>query len=312
MAVMFVGHGLVAFAAVASVAARRIGPERALVLGALAAAFATLPDVDILFALSGLAGAGGVDAAHEGFWAAAHEFHRASTHSLVAGAAVASAAAGWRRGRMAAVGGVLALTGLLGAALVADGPVAAAMLLPMAVGGLAVATLAGRLGFGAGAVLAAAAVGLFSHPFGDLLAGEPPALLYPLGYPLLTDRLVLHPDPTVHLLLAFFLELATIWAALVALVRLRGGTVRSLVRPRAALGVGYAGAVLLIPAPTVDLAFPFVFSVLAVGLVGASPGLLGARQGGLPDRRTAPTVLATALSAVTLAALAYSAAYLAV
>jgi hypothetical protein len=54
---MFLGHGLAAFAIAASVAARRgWRGERALAVGLVAGLFATLPDVDMLYAVAGLLG----------------------------------------------------------------------------------------------------------------------------------------------------------------------------------------------------------------------------------------------------------------
>jgi hypothetical protein len=78
--------------------------------------------------------------------------------------------------------------------------------------------------------------------------------------------------------------------------------VRTLVRPRAALGAGYAAAVFAVPAPTLHVSWPFVFSVLGVGVIGAPVG-----RSGLYRTRWRP--VATALAAVTVAAVAYTVAY---
>jgi hypothetical protein len=223
------------------------------------------------------------------------------THSLVVGAVAAAGLGAWRaRARRLALAGALAgAGGLVGTVWLTGGPLTAAMLGVFLAAGLGVALVAERLGFGPRAVAGLAAVGFLSHPFGDLLAGGPPDLLYPLGWQLLTERVALSPDPTVHLLAAFFVELAVIWLALVVFLRLRGRGVRSVVRPRAALGVAYAVAVLAVPAPTVEVASPFVVSVLAVGLVGVPV-----------TRRPRPLpAVATGLTAVTLAALAYATVY---
>ena len=298
---MFVGHGLVAFAVVASLAARRLPRERALLAGALAGAFATAPDVDMLFAVLGAAAAATPGGAVESFWAATDTLHRSVTHSLLVGATLAAVLGAWRarRHRVVLAGTLAGGAGLVGAVWLAGGPLTAAMLGVFVAVSLGIALVAERLGFGPWALAGLAAVGFLSHPFGDLLAGGPPALLYPLEWQLLTERVVLSPDPTVHLLGAFFVELAVIWLALVVFLRLRGQTVRAVVGPRAALGVGYAAAVLAVPAPTVDAAPPFVVSVLAVGLVGVPvtrrPRLLPA--------------VATGLTAVTLAGLAYACVY---
>jgi hypothetical protein len=306
---VFVGHGLVAFAVVASLAARRLPPERALLAGALAGAFATAPDVDMLFAVLGAAEAATPGGAAESFWTATDTLHRSVTHSLVVGAVLAAvlgivvaarSGTGRARTHRTALAGALAGTGgLVGAGWLSGGPLTAAMLGVFVAAGLGLAVAAERAGFGPRAVAGLAAVGFLSHPFGDLLAGGPPDLLYPLGWQVLTERVVLSPDPTLHLLAAFFVELAVIWLALVVFLRLRDRRLRAVVGPRAALGVGYAVAVLAVPAPTVEVASPFVVSVLAVGVVGVP----------LTRRPRVLPAVATGLAAVTLAALAYATVY---
>ena len=85
--------------------------------------------------------------------------------------------------------------------------------------------------------------------------------------------------------------------------------VRPMLNLRPVVGAGYAAAALLIPAPTLDLSYPFVFSVLAVGTVGVVPRFRLPRQLELPD---AADAVVTGLAAVTVAAVAYTLAYLAV
>lgn len=304
---MFVGHGLLAFALAASIAAHRDWPaERALTVGAIAALFATLPDVDMVYAVLGVAsGAEGVFAASDAFWTAASEVHRAVTHSLVVGVVAAVGFAAWRgRERPLARGtALLALGGLVAAVSLAGGPIAIAILAVFVLAGLGIVHVARATAFGPRTVLATALLGLLSHPFGDLLTGSPPQLLYPFDVALLASRVTVHPDPTVHLLAAFFVELATIWLALLVYARLRGWRVRTLVRPRAALGAGYAAVIFAIPAPTLQLSWPFVFSVFGVGVIGAP---LRTSEAGRHRWYT----LATALAAVTAASLAYAGAYL--
>ncbi|MEF8784475.1 MAG: metal-dependent hydrolase [Haloarculaceae archaeon] len=310
---MFVGHGLLAFAIAASVAHRRgWSTDRALAVGILAGLFGTLPDIDMAYALFGLAaGAEGLFAASDAFWEAASVVHRAVTHSLVLGAIAAVGFAAWRARTTNAMGRtriwlgavVLSFTALLGSVFLTSGPLAAAIVAIFLLGGLAIVHVAGGLDFGPGIVLATALLGLLTHPFGDLFTGAPPQFLYPLDVTIVADRVLLHPDPTLHLLGAFFVELATIWLALVALAHLRGWQLLPRVRPRAALGVGYAGAVFAIPAPTLQVSWPFVFSVLGVGLIAVPIRLR--RQVG--DHWY---TVVTALTAVTLAGLAYATAYL--
>ncbi|ADJ14545.1 metal-dependent hydrolase [Halalkalicoccus jeotgali] len=321
---MFVGHAMLAFALGAGgarLAGRR--PERALSIGVLAGAFATVPDVDMLYALSGLVGeTGGV----EGFWSASTLVHRAATHSLLVGVAsavgfslCAAGLASLRPGERPLVraagplSGLAILFALLAVAGAASGPLGLAVMGAFVLAGLALTAAAVRFGgLGPGVVGAAALVGLVSHPFGDLLTGEPPLFLYPLEAPLVTERVLLSPDPTLHLLGAFGLELATIWLAALVYCRLTERSLRGHVHWRAALGVAYVGGALAVPAPTVDSAYRFVFGVLAIGVVGPAP--LARRI--YPATRIAQwrpdgvaTPLLTGLAAITLAGLSFAVGY---
>lgn len=299
---MFLGHGLAAFALAASLAAYwGCGDDRALAVGLVAGLFATLPDVDVVYTVGGfltaqITGPGS-------FWTVANELHRGITHSLVVGAAATVGFAGWRARETAWAGlaAALVLTGLVGVGLAAGSAVGAVMIVFVAVG-VGIVGVAERLLLGPRVVLATAGLGLGTHPFGDLLTGSAPAVLYPFG-PLSLERIVLHADPTVHLLGSFAAELAVVWAALVVGVALGTETrVREHVQPRAALGVGYAAVAVVVPAPTLDLALPFVVSVLSVGAIAA------------PVRAERPrllTLVGTALTAVTLAVAAYAVVYLA-
>jgi hypothetical protein len=337
---MFLGHGLVAFAVVAVVGRRADWPrERVIALAALAFAFATLPDVDVVYALGGLtSGVTGPFAAANAFWATSTLVHRTVTHSLVVGTVAALGFAGWHAaGSLSSVrhwtaGRVLVAApfGLFVAAgAVVTSPLAAAILALFSVTGLAFTSYAGRRlpWLGSRAVAGTALLGLLTHPFGDLFTGEPPAMLYPLDVALVTERVTLHPDPTLHLLGAFGIELLTVWIAAAAFLRLRGERLRAHVSPRAAVGIGYAGAAVALPAPTLDVSYHFVFSILAVGTIGpiefrrlGRPTGVGGGAGadersglwlpaalGIADRATA---LVTALTAVSVAAVGYTGAYL--
>lgn len=305
--IMFVGHGLVAFAIAASVANYRDWPaERALLVGVIASLFATLPDVDMLYALLGvIGGTEGVVAASNAFWDAALVIHRNVTHSLVIGLFAAVGFALWRARpiRRYRAPALLSLAALPVVGFWAGGVLAGAILGAFVLGGMGIVAVANRWGFGPRIVLGTALVGLLSHPFGDLLTGAPPALLYPIEWTVVGGRVTLHPDPTLNLLGAFFVELATIWLALFVVARIQERHIVLRTSPRATLGVGYAAAVFAIPAPTLDVAFPFVASVLAVGLLA-----LPIRVRSRPDGWF--TIATTALTAVTVAALAYTSAYL--
>jgi len=313
---MFVGHAAVAFAIVAGVAVGRgWTAERALAVGLLAGAFATLPDVDIVYALVGVAAAASGDALAlaTAFWSTGNLVHRTVTHSLVLAPPVALIAAlvgpPRRTTRLAALAvGV----GVVVLASAVSGPLGAVVTVPFVLGAAAIGTVARRYtDYSPATVFAVGVVGLVSHPFGDLVTGEPPAMLYPFDTALVTERLVLAADPTLHLLAAFGVELAAIWAAVAVAGAATGLRPRTAVSARATLGAGYAASILLIPAPTLDLSYPFVFSVLGVGLVGALPRvrLVGTADGPTVEPPGWLPALLTGLSAITVAWLAYTAAY---
>jgi membrane-bound metal-dependent hydrolase YbcI (DUF457 family) len=304
---VFVGHAMLAFALVAGAAALAgLERDRALAVGGVAGAFATVPDVDMVYALAGVLRVGlvGVWGAVDAFWSTGNVVHRSVTHSLVLSAplAVAAALATTRRGRplsaallVVLVGWVTTEGGVLAGGVAAAAFVAAAMLAVLA---------SWVLDLGPRAVLVAAAVGLLSHPLGDLFTGEPPAMLYPLDATLVASRVTLHQEATLHLLAAFGVELATVWLAAAVFVRLRGGSLVGTLDRRAVLGAGYAGAVVLVPAPTLEVSYPFVFTVLAVGAVGL---LAGHRPWRVRSDRLRAAL--TGLAAVTIAAGAYAVAY---
>jgi hypothetical protein len=311
---MFVGHGFVAFALAAGLGhAAGWSRERALSVGLLAGLFGLAPDVDMAYALVGLAGADTAMGAATGFWSASTTVHRVVTHSFVVGgvAAVAAGALASQDDRLRAVSG-LALAALVVVAALATGALAAGV---MALFVVAVALLAvggRRAGVTARTAGVAAAVGLLAHPPGDLLTGEPPAFLYPLDVTLVAARPDPFADPTLNLLAPLFLELATFWVALGVYLWVSDGlpTLRAHLRGRAALGLGFAGVAVLLPPPTLDVSYHFVFPLVGVGLLTAAPWPV-VEVSSLGDLREQPlAAAATGLTAVTLAALAYTAVYL--
>lgn len=301
---MFVGHALLAFA-LGALAAWWLGlsRERAVQLGVVAGLFAAVPDVDIVYAPFGLLVGAAENLTADGFWEVADVVHRGPTHSLLLGAALAIAAGLWtsnsRTGRVGALSIGVALTVLTGTL---SGPIAGLVTLVFVLAVLGVATVAQSRDISPQTVTGLALLGLLTHPFGDLFTGGPPPFFYPFDMGLVADRVLLHPDPTTHLLAAFAIELATVWLAVWTYAHLRGYVLTELVRPRAALGLGYAAAVLFMPAPTLEQSAHFVFSVLALGVVGA------------PTRPFSDGVdwletVVTGLAAVSIAALAYAMAY---
>lgn len=314
---MFIGHAMVAFAIAAAVAARCGLPrDRALALGIAAGAFATVPDVDMSYAVFGLlqSSVTGVFDAANAFWATSTLVHRVVTHSLVVGAIAASGVFLWSRAdagaRWAYPAAAVVFASLVAAAFVETGLLGAAVMVAFVVAALAVTiALSRRASLSPRALFLTALVGFLSHPFGDLFTGSAPHLFYPLDVTILAGRVTLHPDPTMHLLGAFFIELATIWLALYVYLSLDGRSLNSYLNRRATLGGGYAAAAVLLPAPTLDTSYHFVFSVLALGVVGVRP------------RRPTNWVLTevhvldatvTGLAAITLAVVGYGVAYLAI
>ncbi|GAA0269664.1 metal-dependent hydrolase [Halobacterium noricense] len=302
---MFVGHGLGAFALVAFLATvAGCSRERAIQLGIVAGLFAFVPDVDIVYAPIGLLARSVQTVSPDVFWGTANTVHRGATHSIVIGAILAAAVAAWnipaRVSRIAAVGGFLSIIAI---GAVVDGLVNAGVLVVYVATGLAIGEWARRKRSSTGWLFGAALIGLVSHPFGDLFTGGPADFLYPFDIVLVTSRIALHPDPTVHLLAVFLLELGTIWLAIVAYTRLQRISIRRLLRPRAVAGSGYAAAVFVIPTPTIHTALLFVFSILALAIVGV----------GIPAhpfaRHRRSETLVTGLAAVTVGAIAYAAAY---
>ncbi|MBX0285204.1 metal-dependent hydrolase [Haloarcula salinisoli] len=301
---MFIGHALLAFA-LAVVAAERfaVPRERALRYGILAGLFAAVPDVDVVYAPIGLLVRSAQTVGPDVFWETANVIHRGPTHSLVMGAVLALAIYCWVVATRPARALSLSLAVLMVAVgSLVSGAVGGAVVLVYTVTGFVVAAIANRKGVSPRPLLGAALVGLLSHPFGDLFTGSPPPFLYPFDVVLVAERVALHPDPTGQLLAAFAVELAAIWLAVLAYARLTDRELPSLVSPRASLGAGYAVTALLLPAPTMEQSAHFVFSVLAVGVVGAPVR---------PFRREFDRLrmAVTGLAAVTVGAIAYAIAY---
>lgn len=296
---MFVGHAALAFA-ICGLGARAFGfsRERALSIAVVAAVAATIPDLDMLSVLPALlSGPAGSLGPVESFWDGAAA-HRSLTHSLVVAipiGAIVGLVAGAGRRRMAGLGLAFVTGGLLltlpaGTSLV---------ILPVVLSAVGLGYLADWLDVSWRVSWLVATVALLSHPFGDLVTGDPPWLLYPAGLDVLTGRVTLAADPTLHLLAAFFLELGAIWLGLYTIARLHDRSLGAHIRPRAAFGGLFAFAALVLPAPTLAESYQFVFGVLAVGAIGVRPR----------DRRVPLAWITTGLTAITVAALAFTATY---
>jgi len=309
---MIVGHALLAFAIAATLAGRFAPPERALALGAVAGAFATLPDVDVTYGLLGVLGAvGGHGAVIESFWSAGLVVHRGVTHSVLVGA-IAAVAFGLLASQesdflSSLFGGVLSGCVLL-LGLFLGGPLAAGSAGLFVALGLVLTRVSGALlDLGPVHVTALAAIGLLSHPFGDLFTGEPPALLYPLPVAVVTERIALAGDPTLHLLGTFGLELLAAWLAVIVLARCRRRHLSDWIARRAVAGASFGVAALVIVPPTLERPYCFTGAVLPIAAgVGASCWFRPPMQW---DRPSAITVIATGLAALSVALLAYGAVY---
>lgn len=315
---MMIGHALLAFALVALVA-HRAGwdPRRAAAIGVVAGAFGTIPDVDMLYAVTGLLGpeVDGVFEATGAFWGTSTVVHRTATHSVVIALPAAAAFAAFvvRSRRVPAAGlGAAVLAAIVAISYLVTGGLAAAIMATFAVSGVGVA-LATRhyTDLDARSVFGAAAFGLVSHPFGDVVTGEPPALLYPLDTRVLNGRVALHDDATLHLLGAFAIELTVVWLALFAVATLWSLRLHEDVHPAAGLGVAYGAVVLWLPPPTLSVSYHFVFSILGVGTTLGTPGWVRSDgPGWLPaDRRKVWGWVVTTVAAVTFALVAYTVGY---
>jgi len=324
---VFVGHGLLAFALAVFAAERRGWPSRrALTLGVAAGAFATVPDIDVLYALiaidSGQVVEGSV--APEAFWDAANTVHRSMTHSLVVAAIVGPALGVWSlpgdaRTRRALA--LLALAGLVAVAAVVSGSLGGVVMGAFVAGGVAIATACRRwTDLSPGVVGLAATAGLVSHPWGDLLTGQPPHLFYPFETSIFGGRIVLHADPTVHLLGAFAVELGVIWLAAVAAVVVTDRSWRTFYGPSAALGAAYSVAPLVLLPPTLETSYQFVFSIIAVGVVCSAASWYrtaptspsnATTDGGADLPGTGFDFAAVGLTGTTIALLGYGVVYLA-
>lgn len=304
---MFIGHAFIAFAIGASLAARYgVTRYRAIQFGVLAGLFAIVPDVDMIYAVAGVlrADPNGLWAATAAFWDSSQTVHRAMTHSVVLAVPAAigfALAAATRRVRLAAA---LPLLGLVVLGWFSNGVLAAAMLLLFVGAGVVVARLAARWNVKPRVVLAGALLGLVSHPFGDLFTGSPPPLFFPFGPQVFGDRVTLLADPTLNLLAVFGLELAAIWIGVAMGARLMGWSLLGAVDRPAAGGVLYGAAAFVLVPPTLETSYQFVFSVLAVGSLGA------VSLGRPLERRRMVRASVTGLAAVTLAGAAYTVGYL--
>lgn len=329
---MYVGHGLLGVALGGAIA-RALGLDRgrSLALALAAGAFAIVPDVDMARTVIAVISAGpeAVFPTTEHVWTKSWIVHRSLTHSLIsAGLAAtmvtaASALLGGRTARSFPVRvglGVLTLGPLAALFLIARGSDAllGVMIIALyAALALLVAGYAIRRGVPPGQVGIAAVLGLGSHPFGDVWMGTPPTFLYPVLTTPPIDTVRFAADPTINLITLFAIEVTLGWAALAVIADLSGYSLGDHLHPQAALGVGFAAALPMIPPPTLEVAYQFALGTIATGLVlgiapAAWPDRLALRRMGTRRRNSRFSVVVTALAGATAALLGYLVAYVVV
>lgn len=298
---MIVGHAALGFLLVASLAVL-VDHDRPVALGLVAAAAAMAPDVDIVAGLLGLAGAtltlGGVS---DSFAAGADLAHRGITHTLVAAllaGAVAYAASGRgdRRRRLAsALACIFVLLWLQPTAVVA---LVLVTFVAVCLGITHVATRHAPLT--AGELGATVFLGVLTHPFGDVVAGDPPMVFYPLSAaPLLDAFTPLTATNLDHTVLLLSLELALVWASILLAAVLTDRSVRPV--------VGLAGGTGAVVAATAVQISSLAYYELA-GFVGGVIGVVALASLLLHGRLSPPVPVTTsgvragvdAIAAVTL------------
>ncbi|MFB6283066.1 MAG: metal-dependent hydrolase [Halobacteria archaeon] len=272
---MMSGHALLAFS-VAALFSSYLGyrDERALIFGFIAGLFAFIPDVDMAFAFFTLLtenAQSAFGAAHN-FWQGSTVTHRSATHSLIIGFISAvgfTAVVARQRVIAAAILTVPVITTFL-----VSGVINGSVVLLFVIVGVFVAYIAIYFEVTPRQTLVLAVFGVLSHPFGDTWTGEPPSFLYPFDYHLLTDRVTLILEPTVNLVVIFLIEILIIWLAIYTFGKLRHMEIGSRLHWRAMVGTVYGAAFFIIPSPTLDMSYQFVFTVMSMGIIGFVPALV--------------------------------------
>lgn len=278
---MYLGHSLLAFAVVGLAGwLLDLDTRRTLLVAAIAGAFGFLPDLDmwrtILVFLR--EGPRGIFPTEEHLFVHSWVVHRTLTHSMVVGAGVAAATGLFAVARERTVSPDRAVAnGLLGLAILVlvafswhagGGPSFVTMGLFLAAA-LAVA----HVGFERGAtpteVTAAAALGLTTHPLGDLWMGRPAAFLYPFAAEPPIGTVRFSTDPVLHFVAAIGVEVALLWTCLLVVAALTDRQLRSFISPLAVGGLLYAAALGVVLPPTFAEAYQFVSGLFALSLLVA-------------------------------------------
>ncbi|MDY6819362.1 MAG: metal-dependent hydrolase [Halobacteriales archaeon] len=326
---MYIGHELLAIALATGLArAAGVGRQRALLLGGFGGVYAFAPDLDLAYTIWAVLKAGptNVFPTTEHVWTKSWIVHRSLTHSIVTGtvAVLAVGLFGTTFSRYRAgsrdrytVMGLLSTVGAVGTlgwiVILSD------ELLGLLTLGLYVAVILATTAWGIGRgiaprqLMAVAAIGLWTHPFGDVFTGRPPTFLYPIQSKAPFGKIAVAADPTVNLIGLFGLELLIAWAALLVVLSVGEYRLGAHLRPRAILGLGFAATVTVIRPPTLEVAYHFALGTIATGVVlGALPHRFrsnkDATAGSWPARWLTPLV--TALAGASLAVIGYLVAYL--
>lgn len=316
---MYLGHSFLAFAIV-GIAGRLLDlePRRTLLLAALAGAFGFLPDVDmwrtVLVFLR--EGPRGVFPTEEHVFVHSWVVHRTLTHSVVVGAGVVLATglfAVVRDRTVAPDRGVavglfaLATLGLLASSFRAGGAVALATMGLFLGTSVAVASAGFDRGASPGDVTSAAAVGVLSHPLGDLWMGRPAAFLYPISSVPPIGIVRFSRDPVLHFLAAIAVEVGLLWTCILVVAAVAGRRLRPALSPLAAAGLLYAAVLGSVPPPTFAEAYQFAIGLFAASLLVAIAVLWIDRRAERP--RPVARASLSAVAAFTLALLSYAVAY---
>lgn len=264
---MIVGHAALGFLVAALLAYRKgVDPDRCLRIGFFAAAFAALPDIDLVFASGELinifsSGAGFIDS----FWAASEAFHRGITHTLL-GAAVSAAAFIFYRDRASSAAAVAVVILLTVFGSVLGGLLPGVIMALFSLAGLILSHVSIRY-LGREEFIPAVLIGLLLHPFGDVFTGVPPDFFFPLGLNLLESRIVLNQDPVLNLISILLLELLILFLAVLTAIMLKEEDLRSHLTPAPLLGMIYIPLYFIVPEPTLSSAYIFVFLAVSLGFI---------------------------------------------
>lgn len=265
---MIAGHAALGFL-IAALAAYHLDvePDKCLVIGFFAAAFAALPDIDLVFASGEILTifSSGSEGFINTFWSASESFHRGITHNLLA-LLVSSVAFAYYREKNDLKTAMLMLSLLSVFGLILNNLMSFMIMVVFSLAGILITYLSvdyiEKNGF-----RLALFTGLLSHPFGDVFTGVPPDFFFPLGLNLLESRIVLNQDPVLNLISILLLELLILFLAVLTAIMLKEEDLRSHLTPAPLLGMIYIPLYFIVPEPTLSSAYIFVFLAVSLGFI---------------------------------------------